>query len=142
MLRPPRSLLAALVATTMVVVAVALCWFGWRLLAQQRAIDQQRAREQLEIGADAMAAGIRGKLAEAGERLGGWLSNPASSAPAIDGAVVMTVNPDEPEGVMVAPGGGLPYRLLTRHRDPRVRAGAWLRLGRVLRKSGDPTVTG
>ena len=80
------------------VVTVALCWFGWRLLVQQRAIDQQRAREQLEIGADAMAAGIRGKLAEAGERLSGWLSNPASSAPAIDGAVVVTVNPDEPEG--------------------------------------------
>ena len=175
MLRPPRSLLAALVATTMVV-TVALCWFGWRLLVQQRAIDEQRARDQLEVGADAMAAGIRGKLAEAGERLSGWLSNPASSAPAIDGAVVVTVNPDAPEGVMVAPGGGLPfvpvvgpsevptdalasgvfasveeaefvrnalasaseqYRLLTRHRDRDVRAGAWLRLGRVLRKSGD-----
>lgn len=31
MFRPPRSLLAALVATT-AVVTVALCWFGWRLL--------------------------------------------------------------------------------------------------------------
>ena len=170
MFRPPRSLLAALVATT-VVVTVALCWFGWRLLVQQQAIDQQRAREQLEIGADAMAAGIRGKLAEAGERLSGWLSSPTSSAPAFDGAVVLTVNPDEPGTVHVAPDGGLPfvpvvvaspavpnaftsieasefarnqlasaaerYRLLTSHRDAHVRAGAWLRLGRVLRKSGD-----
>lgn len=170
MFRPPRSLLAALVATT-VVVTVALCWFEWRLLVQQRAIDQQRAREQLEIGADAVAAGIRGKLAEAGERLSGWLSNPASSAPAVDGAVVLTVNPHEPDGVLVAPRGGLPfvpvvgaspvptdvfasietvefasnqlasaaewYRLLASHRDAHVRTGAWLRLGRVLRKSGD-----
>jgi hypothetical protein len=45
--RPPHSLLAALVATTIVVTA-ALCWAGWRLLDQQRAIDEQRAREQLD----------------------------------------------------------------------------------------------
>ncbi|OFW27695.1 MAG: hypothetical protein A3H97_23125 [Acidobacteria bacterium RIFCSPLOWO2_02_FULL_65_29] len=178
MVRPPRSLFAALVATT-VVVTVALCWFARRLLVQQQVIDQQRAREQLEIGADAMAAGIRGKLAEAGELLSGWISSPASLAPslvpslapAFDGAVVLTVNPDEPGTVRVAPDGGLPfvpvagaspavtnaftsieaaefarnqlasaaeqYRLLTSHRDAHVRAGAWLRLGRVLRRSGD-----
>ena len=72
MFRPPHALLAALVATTLVVTA-ALGWFGWRLLDQQRSIDEQRAREQLETGANAIAAGIRGKLAEAAERLGGWL---------------------------------------------------------------------
>ena len=135
---------------------------------QQRTIDEQRARAQLEISADAIAAGVRGKLAEAGERLSGWLTNPASSPPAIDGTVVLTMSRDQ---VLVTPLGGLPfvpaagegtapadvfshieaiefaanqpgiaaerYRVLTRHRDARVRAGAWLRLGRVLRKSGD-----
>jgi signal transduction histidine kinase len=151
-----------------VVITAALCWFGWRLLDQQRAIDEQRAREQLESAADAMAAGIRGKLAEAGERLSGWLSNPTSSAPAVEGAVVLTVSPDE---VVVTPRDGLPfvpvtgeapdpadvfatievaefaenrlafaaerYRGLANHRDAHVRAGAWLRLGRVLRKLGN-----
>jgi len=165
--RPPHSLLAALVTTTMVITA-ALCWAGWRLLDQQRAIDEQRARAQLESSADTIAAGVRGKLAEAGERLSGWLSTPASSPPAIDGAVVLTIGPGE---VLVAPRDGLPfvpvagggpapadvfstieamefganqlasaadrYRVLGRNRDARVRAGAWLRLGRVLRKSGD-----
>jgi signal transduction histidine kinase len=165
--RPPHSLLAALVSTT-VVVTVALCWAGWRLLDQQRAIDEQRARQQLESGADAIAAEVRGKLAEAGERLSGWLSNPASSALAIDGAVVLTMSPDQvlvapPDGLPFVPvaGGGPPpadvfstieamefaanqlasaaerYRLLSRNRDAQVRAGALLRLGRVLRKSGD-----
>lgn len=167
MLRPPHALLAALAATTIVVTS-ALGWAGWRLLDQQRAIDEQRARAQLEISADAIAAGVRGKLAEAGERLSGWLTNPASSPPAIDGTVVLTMSPDH---VLVTPPDGLPfvpvagegpapadvfspieakefaanqpgiaaerYRVLTRHRDARVRAGAWLRLGRVLRKSGD-----
>ncbi|MBI3490414.1 MAG: hypothetical protein HY047_01235 [Acidobacteria bacterium] len=154
-------------ATTIVVTA-ALGWAGWRLLDQQRAIDEQRAREQLESRADAIAAGVRGKLAEAGERLSGWLSNPASSPPVIDGAVVLTMSPDQ---VLVAPPDGLPfvpvakgapaptdvfstfevmefaenqlasaaegYRVLSRHRDAHVRAGALLRLGRILRKSRD-----
>lgn len=162
----PHSLLAALVTTTTVVTA-ALCWAGWRLLDQQRAIDEQRARQQLESAADAVAAGVRGKLAEAGERLSGSLASPTSSTPSVDGAVVLTVSPGE---VRVAPRGGIPfvpvlprssglvdlfrhietvefigndvraaadqYRVLARHRDARVRAGALLRLGRVLRKSG------
>ncbi|MBI1874174.1 MAG: HAMP domain-containing histidine kinase [Acidobacteria bacterium] len=167
MLRPPHSLLVALVATTVAVTA-ALSWAGWRLLGQQRAIDDQRAREQLETSADAIAAGVRGKLAEAAEHLSGWLSDPASSAPTVEDAVVVAVSPDE---VLVAPRDGLPfvpvvraapapadvfstieamefaenqlgssaerYRVVSRHRDARVRAGALLRLGRVLRKSGD-----
>jgi hypothetical protein len=104
----------------------------------------------------------------AGQRLSGWLSDPASSGPAVDGAVVVTVSPDE---VIVTPRDGLPfvpvareapastdafstieamefgenqlataterYRVLSRDRDAHVRAGALLRLGRVLRKSRD-----
>ncbi|MBI2186908.1 MAG: HAMP domain-containing histidine kinase [Acidobacteria bacterium] len=98
-------MLGALVATT-IVVTVALCWAGWRLLDQQHAIDDQRAREQLESSADAIAAGIQGKVADAGERLSGWLSNPASLPPTIDGAVVLTIGPGE---VLVAPPDGLPF---------------------------------
>ncbi len=152
------------------VITAALGWAGWRLLDQQRAIDEQRAREQLESRADSIASGVRGILAEAGERLSSWLPAPASSPPAIDGAVVVTVSPDQ---VLVEPPNGLPfvpiaqgepapadvffriealefaasqldaaaerYRLLSRHHDAQVRAGALLRLGRVLRKSGDFT---
>jgi signal transduction histidine kinase len=163
---PTRSLLAALVSTAVVVTA-ALGWAGWRLLDQQRAIDEQRARNQAESVADAVAAGIRGKLAEAGERLSGWVSNPSSAVPAIDGAVVVGTRPD---GVDVNPAGGLPfvpvaieasritdrfaaleaiefggdparavvgYRSLASDPDPRVRAGAQVRLGRVQRKMRD-----
>ena len=166
MLRPPQSLLAALLATTVVITA-ALGWAGWRLLNQQRAIDEQRAREQVEGAADASAADIRGKLAEAGDRLSEWLSNPRAAPPFVGGAVVVAIGPD---AVQVMPPDGLPfvpvadeasaratffaavepeefggnplaaakhYRALSRHRDPEVRAGALLRLGRVLRKAHD-----
>jgi len=167
MLRPPRSLLAALVATTVVVTA-ALGWAGWRLLNQQRAIDEQRAREQLEISADAIASTVSGTLAEAGEWLGAWASGSAPSRPVVDGAVAVAIGPD---GVRIAPSGALPfvptigvaprpieafaaietaefaaqpaadvanrYRRLAGSRDAHVRAGALLRLGRVLRKAGD-----
>ena len=70
------------------------------MLDQQRAIDEQRARDQVESSADLVAADIRGKLAEAGERLSGWLSNPSSPAPAIDGAVVVA---GRPNGIDVNP---------------------------------------
>ena len=167
MRRRGQPLLAVLLATTVVVTA-ALCWAGWRLLDQQRAIDDQRAREQLETRADAIAATVRGKLAEAGERLTVWLAAPDWTAPAVDGAVIVAIGPAE---VRVAPEGRLPfvpvvrdsntsaavfasiesvefgvnsaanvaqhYRVLAADRDARIRAGALLRLGRVLRKSGD-----
>ena len=167
MLRPPLSLLAALVATTTIVTA-ALGWAGWRLLDQQRAIDEQRAREQLEMSADAIALRVSGALAEAGEWLSGWASSPASSPPVVDGAVALAIGAD---AVHIAPSGGLPfvptlgtaappieafaaieraefagdrasgvadrYRALAGSRNAQVRAGALLRLGRVLRKTGD-----
>jgi nitrogen-specific signal transduction histidine kinase len=160
-----RSLIAALVATTLVVSA-ALGWAGWRLLDQERALDEQRTRDRIESAADALAAGIRGKLAEAGERLSGWLSDPSAPVPAIGGAVVVGVRPDSTD---VTPAGELPfvpavplpriadallavesiefagpvnraadeYRRLADQGAPELRAGALLRLGRVQRKIRD-----
>jgi signal transduction histidine kinase len=167
MFRPPQSLLAALAATTVVVTA-ALCWAGWQLLDQQRAIDEQRARERLEATAEALASNITGRLAEAGEWLSVWVSSPPSVPPVGDGAVALAIADGR---IDVVPPGGLPYvppavaaprrtnafdelervefanarlgdaaagyRLLASTRDVHVRAGAWFRLGRVLRRSGD-----
>ena len=163
---PTRSLLAALVSTS-VVVTMALGWAGWRLLDQQRAIDEQRARDRLEHAADALAAGFLGKLADTGERLSGWVSTPSSTLPAVDGAVVVGIRPD---AIDVNPRGGLPflpivirrlpavdvfapleamefggslararagYLTLAGDRNLTVRAGALLRLGRVQRKTKD-----
>jgi hypothetical protein len=146
---------------------MALGWSGWRLLDQQRAIDEQRARDRLENAADALAAGFLGKLADIGERLSGWVSTPSSGLPAVDGAVVVGIRPD---AIDVNPRGGLPflpivirrlpavdvfapleamefggslararagYLTLAGERNLTVRAGALLRLGRVQRKTKD-----
>ena len=159
-------MLGVLLSTTLVVTA-ALGWAGWRLLNQQRGLDEQRGRDRAESAADALAAGIRGRLAEAGERLSAWVANPSSSVPAIDAAVVVGVNGDD---IVVNPAGGLPfvpvpipsagipavltaiepteftgdarqaiarYTRLAGHPNHQIRAGALLRLGRVQRKLGD-----
>ena len=151
---------------TSVVTSAMLCWFGWKLFVQQRVIDRQQERVQLDRAADALTAAVRGQLADAGDRLSAWLSNPSASPPTIDRGVVLAVDRNR---IQIRPAGGLPfvpvavsqptpdelvdpelielrdgrlqdaaqqYRALTSHRDVRVQAGAWFRLGRVLRKSG------
>jgi signal transduction histidine kinase len=92
--------------TTSTVVTLALVWFGWRSLEQESAVEKQRARERLENGADLIAAGIRSRLAEAGERLSGWVSRPGSPAPVHEGSVVVAAGGGRIE---VAPPGALPF---------------------------------
>lgn len=166
MFRTPRSLLWSLLATAVLVTAT-LGWLGWRLLDQQAALEDQRTRERTEATADAIASGMRGRLAEAGEGLSSWLSGPTALAPAIGGVAMVKLD----ASVVVSPAGALPfvpgnpsqdeplavfaevealefggadstvvaarYRAIARDRDPRVRAGALLRLARVLRRTRD-----
>lgn len=165
----PHSLLTALFLTT-IIVTIALAGLGWRLLAQQRTIDAEQRRSQLESAAEAVAASIRSRLAEAGERLTEWVSHPSSTVPSIQDAIVVAVNASE---ARVNPRGALPflpvvrespsvasvfasaealefgtnawahaaraYRTLADDKNAHVRAGALLRLGRVLRKMSDLT---
>lgn len=162
-------MLAVLLITT-VVVTIVLCGLGWVLLRQQREIQRQNIRTALDDSADAIAAAIRGRLADSGDRLGAWLSDRSAPPPVLDGAVVLGIDGDR---VSISPGRGLPfvpvvpavpadepggpfeelerlefrdrrpseaaarYRALERDVDPRIRAGALFRLGRVLRAAGD-----
>lgn len=105
MSRSRNPVLAALLATS-AVVTLALVWFGLRSLEQESVIERQRARERMEIGADAIAAGIRGRLAEAGDRLSGWISSPGSRLAAQDGSVVVAA---WEERVEVVPRGAVPF---------------------------------
>jgi signal transduction histidine kinase len=164
-IRPRRALLAVLLATSGLV-TVAAAWFGWRLVAQQRELEARRSREQAETTADAMTASLRGRLAELGEQLSGWLSDPNTVPPAVDGGVLLLARAGR---FTLQPRRGLPYlpgspaatpspsvfaavetiefadpmeaarryRQLADDRSSEVRAGALLRLGRTLRKSGD-----
>jgi len=160
-----HSLLVALVITT-AAVTVALSWAAWRLIHQQRDIDEQRAQEQLGAAAESMAARIRGKLAETGERLSQAAANPTAPLAVIDGGGILIVRPDgvvNAAGLPFVPsvpntsaidalfeeaemfelaredlsGAASRYQSLARHDDATVRAGALVRLARVAEKRGD-----
>ncbi|MGO9263137.1 MAG: ATP-binding protein [Bryobacteraceae bacterium] len=167
-LKPPRSLLLILFLLTLVSVS-ALGFFGWRLLGQERLVEEQRARDQLEQTADRIAATLRRTLAETGDRLGAWVAAPRSVVPPQDGLVLLIADgslsaspaerllyrPSPPplpeasaetfaEGEALEFQRGQPeraaawYRGLAESPAAPVRAGALLRLARVLRNSGHP----
>ena len=164
MVHSRNSLLAALIVTT-VVVTIALSWAGWRLMNLQRDSDQRRVQEQRVAAADNMAAIIRGKLAETGERLSQAAANPTAPLAGVNGGVLVfradgALNAvglpfvpavpdtssidsmfDDAEALefaradLVAAANA--YRVLVSHDDPAVRVGALVRLARVAEKQGN-----
>jgi hypothetical protein len=66
--RPLFRLLLPFLATV-VVLSAGLVWLGWRTIAQDRALSQQRVRDRLESFADLVATQLRQTLAELEEPL-------------------------------------------------------------------------
>ena len=151
--RPPRHLLALFLAVT-VVPASALAWLSWRLLEQDRALENQRIQERLEHAADLIAAALERRLSEA----------VAEVPEAAEDALRVTFTPGrvEARGLLyhpfVPPAQQPPrgvfeageafefrqqdyaqaiaaFRELARSKDALIRAGALVRLGRNLRKN-------
>ena len=160
-LKPPRNLLLILFLLTLVSVS-ALGWFGWKLLAQERMVEAQRVQERLEQTADRVAATLRGTLAETGERLGASVASPPDDGVlfVLEDNTFTARPPErllyypfpsaEPEArpsvfaeaeafefLQAQPEmAATSYRALADSPNADVRAGALLRLGRVLRKTG------
>ena len=165
-LKPPRNLLAVLVAITLAAV-LTLTWLGWRLLEQERALEAQRNQERLDIAADRAVAAFRGELAILNGRLDEWATDPRAAPP--DEVTVLAIGSDRfsarpPQRLPYYPfasdapeaplesfsaaealefrgehvnEAAAAYRRLAMTQSAPVRAGALLRLGRVLRKTGD-----
>jgi signal transduction histidine kinase len=150
-LKPPRGLLVILLLLTLVS-ASALAWLGWRLTVQDRVVATERARERLEQAADRIAARFRRDLEIEG-RLRGLTLNLArdSFSVAPPGHLLFyphaAPEPEAPdadfrEGETYEFRGQQPlsaipcYARLARADDRAIRAGALLRLARVLRKTG------
>jgi signal transduction histidine kinase len=103
--RRSNPLLAGLL-TTATVVSLALAWSGWRLLDQQRLLDARLLAEQADAVASGMAAGIRERLADVGERLGARLAGAADAAPFEPSVLVVARGT---ERLTVEPEGALPF---------------------------------
>ncbi|MBI3490197.1 MAG: HAMP domain-containing histidine kinase [Acidobacteria bacterium] len=159
--RPPRSLVALIVGITVVPLAT-LLWLGWRLLEQDRALEQQQVRQRVERGADLVVSALQRAVSVSEQRLA------AGSGPGADGAVAVTfrdghveaspherlayfpvVQPlPEASATTFARGEDLEFhqhdraaaitsfRELARSSDSAIRAGALLRLGRNLHNVG------
>ena len=157
-LKPPRSLLVILFLLTLVSIS-AVAWFGYRLLAQDSVVEEQRTQEHLEQTADRIVVTLRDRVAAATEYLGDDPSPfgpvflvtanaltalpptrlfyrpfpslaPEAPAALFADAEALEFQQGQPEAAVDA------YGRLTASRDPAIRAGAWLRLARVLRKLG------
>jgi len=159
--RLERRLVALIVAITVVPLAI-LVWLGWRLIQQDRLLEQQQVQQRVEHAADLLVAALQRALADADRYLG------PRPDPLPDGAVVVTFRHQEVEIVPVdrvafvpiphalpepptaafASGEALEFRQrdltaasssyseLAKSGDPRIRAGALLRLGRTLANAG------
>lgn len=166
-LKPPRSLLLILFLVTLVSVS-ALAWFGWRVLYQEEAVDAQRAQDRLERDAGRIVTAAGSALSATGDRVGAWLVSPPTDGKPEDGLLLLINGNDlsalpasrllyrpvdslEPDSGAFAAGEMLEfqqadsakaiewYRHLAESKSPAIRAGALLRLARVLRKSGNLT---
>src|SRR5215471_13387305 len=87
-LRPPKLLLSILALLTLVSVS-ALAWFGWKFFQQDRMVEAQRDTARRAQAADRIVATLRGTLAEAGERVGGWILSPAPPGKPEEGVLLL-----------------------------------------------------
>jgi len=164
-LRPPRRTLAVFLGL-MLVLGGALGWLGWQWLKQDHALERQRRQERLESAADQTAVSFQQSLLELEGYRSFVPSSGAKALPegvVVLQATKREVDAYPPGGLLFYPavpeckeppaatftaGESLEYqrndpaqaaevfRGLARSPDAGVRAGALLRLGRTLRKSG------
>jgi signal transduction histidine kinase len=164
-LRPPRRTLAVFLGL-MLFFGGALTWIGKQLLDQDRSLERQRTQERLEQSADYIAAELQRSLSGLERYLDYIPGPSAQELPtgvmalqATQGAVGVrpadrllfypAMPAGEPErSAPFAEGENMEYRrkdpvaaaeiyrVMAKSPDPDVRAGALLRLGRNLRKTG------
>jgi len=73
-----------------VVPAVSLAWLGWRMVEQDRLLENKRVQEKRDQAADLAAAAMQRILAEAEERLTTFNAAPSSPGAALgDGAALV-----------------------------------------------------
>jgi signal transduction histidine kinase len=155
--RAPGTLLALFLLVAGVPFA-GLAWLGWRLLEQDRALENQRLRERLENAASLLSHELNRALAEWEQLLPAGALPPGGVRLVFDSSGVLhhqgarlpyyplvASPPEAPAGVFraaeshefreqdLAKAAAL-YQSLARTSDRRLRAAALMRLARCLRK--------
>ncbi len=145
---------------------LALGWLGWLLVEQDRTLERQQLQERVDHAATIVAGGLERRLLEATERLPALAASSAADPPdgsvlvALEQGTttarpasrllyypVIGRGPEPPANAFAAAEAAefqardsrkaeAAYRELARSGAPAVRAGALIRLARVLRKSG------
>lgn len=159
---PPRTILVLLLAVTLGP-AIGLIVLGWQLIVQDRALAAQRLAELREQVADRALTSLSQTLATVSQRLAEVQLKPGEGAllASIAEGRVSSVSGDPllfdehptslPEAAREPFSQGEiaefqssrlsqaadNYRGLTKHPNSAIRAAAWMRLARVLRKSSD-----
>ena len=141
-----------MLATATALPIALVCWLGSRMIVQEREIDRQRRREALEIAVGRLAIEIEQRLRPletaltmdrglrfapegiTADRTSPVLFQPISllSTPEPSGVFANGEQAEHRERNLVRAASA--YRALTSHRDEQVRAGARIRLARVLLK--------
>jgi signal transduction histidine kinase len=150
-----RRAIPVLLASATLLPILALGWLGFRVLGQERELARQRERERLEIAAARLALAVERRLGEIEEQLrrgeglrltasgfegshGGLLYQPAAAGAreTADAGIAAAEAQEYARGDLG--GAAAAYRQLAQSGRPETRAAALIRLGRVLRKQGDP----
>ncbi len=164
-IRPPRHVLPLFLAVTLVP-AAGLVWLGWRLLHQERELADQRVQERRERAADLLVAALEQKLLATEQDLtesvalqnaalgddvllvafgpGSVNAHPKARLlyypfvpPQKEAAEELFRRAEDYEFRLRDYAGAIVIlRGLARSEKTAVRAGAWLRIARNLRKAG------
>jgi signal transduction histidine kinase len=148
--RAPRQLMVLFLGIVLAL-AGAQAWLSWRILEQDRDLENRRVQERLAQGEELIRTALLRRLSEAEEQLSGLLAGSAAVAPG-DGALVVVFRaegvalhlgdlllyypflpaPEEPPPSQYAPGEDVEFQ----HRD-YTRAAA---VFRAQARSEDPAV--
>ena len=139
-----------LVAATLLPIG-ALGWLSARILQQDRAIERQRRAEDLKLAAGRLALAVEDRLADiedqlaqgqgirfTGEGLGPGVLYQPETTPAGHASAALFEEAETLEYQRTdLSGAAREYRRLAASTDPRIRAEALVRLGRVLRNQNN-----
>ena len=163
--RPPRRTLTVFLCL-MTVLGSALGWLGWQVIESDRVVERGRVQVRLELATDHIGTALQHSLADLDRlAAANRYATPGNLPDGVVGLYAiprsLTVRPDSsllfhpaipgndgPAAATFAAGETLEFqvndpaaasevfRALARSPRPEVRAGALVRLGRTLRKSG------